>query len=275
MFNPITEISLLFKNFWMHRHLIWQLSKREIVGRYRGSFMGVFWSFFNPLLLLAVYTFVFSVVFQARFSSANMLHEGKMTYALIIFSGITVFGLLSECLNRAPTLIISHVNFVKKVIFPLEILPCTLLLSAFFHMLISLGILLVFNTLINGMFPWTIVFLPLILLPFFLLVLAFTFFISATGVFLRDLGQFMGLLITVVLFLSPVFYSRSSLPVSLQPWLLMNPITFIVEQVQNILFYQKMLDGVGLMIYYLVSIFIFCLSILWFQKTRKAFGDML
>lgn len=271
----LTNFSSALRNFWIYRHLIWQMSKREVAGRYRGSFMGVLWSFINPLLLLMVYTFVFSIVFHARFGSDNVLHQNRWGYALILFSGITLFGLLSECLTRAPSLINTHANFVKKVIFPLEILPCITLCSAFFHLLIGLFILLVFNGLLNHSFPSTVIFLPLILLPFLIFTLSCILFISATGVFLRDLGQAMGLVTTVLLFLSPVFYSRSNLPTFIQSWLLLNPMTFIVEQFQRILFLERMPDMIGLGLYSMISLLLLTLSLVWFQKTRKAFADVI
>ena len=124
-------------SLWRNRSLIVASVKREVLGRYRGSVMGILWSFFNPLFMLAVYTFVFSVVFQARWGGGT---GSKTEFALVLFAGLMMFTLFAECTNRAPSLILSNVNYVKKVVFPLEILPAVALLSAMFHMLISLGV---------------------------------------------------------------------------------------------------------------------------------------
>ena len=130
----------MFANLWRNRELIKASAKREVLGRYRGSFLGVLWSFFNPLFMLAVYTFVFSVVFQARWGGGS---GSKTEFALVLFAGLLVFNLFAECINRAPGLILSNTNYVKKVVFPLEILPFVALLSALFHTLISLGVWLI------------------------------------------------------------------------------------------------------------------------------------
>ena len=158
----------LMRGMWRSRDLVWQMTKREVIGRYRGSVLGLLWSFFNPILMLTIYTFVFSVVFKARWGSGG---ESRFEFALILFAGLIVFNLFAECVNRAPSLIVGNVNYVKKVVFPLEILPLVTMGAALFHCAISLGVLIVFYGLLSGSLPWTIVFAPVVVTPLLLVTL--------------------------------------------------------------------------------------------------------
>ena len=211
---PVSAASLL-RIFWQYRFLILQMSSREISGRYKGSLAGVGWSFINPVLMLAVYTFVFSVVFSARWGVEN---EGKADFAIILFVGLIVHSLFSEVVNRAPGLILMNTNYVKKVVFPLEILPVTSLLSAIFHALVSIGVLIIAILSVNGFLYWTAVFLPVTFLPIVPLTLGVAWIISALGVYLRDIGQLTGIVTTVLLFLAPVFYPVKLIPEIYQPF---------------------------------------------------------
>jgi lipopolysaccharide transport system permease protein len=161
-------------SLWRNRDLITALTKREVIGRYRGSVMGIAWSFFNPLLMLVIYTFVFSVVFKARWGVGG--EESKTDFAIILFVGMIVHGLFAECVNRAPALILSNVNYVKKVIFPLEILPWVAFGSALFHTVISIGVLLLAQLLISHQLPWTVILFPLVLLPLIFISMGFAWF---------------------------------------------------------------------------------------------------
>ena len=165
---------------WRNRSLIKALVQREVVGRYRGSFMGILWSFFNPVFMLAVYTFVFSVVFKARWNTNS---DSKAEFALVLFAGLIMFNLFSECINRAPSLILSNVNYVKKVVFPLEILPWVALGSAMFHALISLGVWLIAYVFCFGLPPITILLLPLVVLPLLLFIMGLTWGLASFGVY--------------------------------------------------------------------------------------------
>lgn len=266
--SPTTMLRSLVSN----RQLILQMTKREVIGRYRGSMLGILWSFFNPVLMLSVYTFIFSVVFRARWGGAN---ESKADFAVVLFAGMIVFSLLAECINRSPTLIISNVNYVKKVVFPLEILPWVALGSTLFHSLISLGVWLVFYGAIHQSLQWTIVFLPLVLLPLIMFVMGVSWFLAALGVFLRDMAQTVNLVTTILMFLSPVFYSVASLPPEYRPLIYANPLSFVIEQARNVLIWGTMPDWPVLAIHTLVSALIFWLGFAWFQKTRKGFADVL
>lgn len=261
----------MFASLWRNRGLIKALAKREILGRYRGSFLGLLWSFFNPLFMLAVFTFVFSVIFQARWGSGG----SKTEFALVLFAGLLVFNLFAECINRAPGLILSNTNYVKKVVFPLETLPFVGLLSALFHTLISLGVWLIAYTLFFGIPHLTVFYLPLVLLPFCLFLMGLSWALASLGVFLRDVSQFIGLLTTALMFLSPIFYPATALPEEYRQILYLNPLTTVVEQARDVLFWGKTPDLFMLGIYCVVTLGIASLGFAWFQKTRKGFADVL
>jgi lipopolysaccharide transport system permease protein len=262
----------VFKSLWQYRALILQMIRREVVGRYRGSLLGILWSFFNPILMLAVYTFVFSVVFQARWGEGT---GSKTEFAIILFAGLIVYSLFAECLNRAPGLILSNVNFVKKVVFPLEILPWVALGASLFHTAISIGVLLIFYVLVNLDFNWTAIFLPLVLLPLAILTMGLSWFLASIGVYLRDVGQTIGIVTTVMLFLSPIFYPVAALPEEYRLLLELNPLSFIIEQARDVLVWGKPPDWMGLSVYLVCAIMVAWLGLSWFQKTRRGFADVL
>ncbi|RMQ49098.1 O-antigen export system permease protein RfbD [Pseudomonas cichorii] len=262
----------LIRSLWHHRQLIMTMTRREVVGRYRGSVMGIAWSFFNPVLMLAVYTFVFSEIFQARWSGQE---TGKGEFAILLFVGMIVHGLFAECANRSASLIISNNNYVKKVLFPLEILPVVTLGSAIFHALISLLVLLLAQLLLTHTLPITAITFPLVLLPLLIATLGFSWLLAALGVYLRDVGQFIGVLTTVLLFLSPVLYPVAALPVAYQPWLKLNPLTYIIEESRNVLLSGLWPQWDSLALALLVGFGFAALGFGFFQKTRKGFADVL
>lgn len=268
-----TSLIALGKSLWRNRQLIVQMARREVVGRYKGSVMGLAWSFLNPVFMLAVYTFVFSVVFRARWGIGG--EESKTQFALVLFVGLIVHGLFAEVLNRAPALILSNVNYVKKVVFPLEILPIISVGAALFHTLISLCVLLAAFTLFNGHLHWTVVFTPLVFLPLIILTLGLAWILASLGVFLRDVGQTIGLITTVMMFLAPVFYPITAIPEEFRPWIMVNPLTVMIEQAREVLIWGRLPDWTGLGIYTLVATFIAWAGYAWFQKTRKGFADVL
>ena len=268
---PATPVEM-FASLWRNRELIKASAKREVLGRYRGSFLGLLWSFFNPLFMLAVFTFVFSVIFQARWGGGG---GSKTEFALVLFAGLLVFNLFAECINRAPGLILSNTNYVKKVVFPLEILPFVGLLSALFHTLISLGVWLIAYTLFLGIPHLTVFYLPLVLLPFCLFLMGLSWALASLGVFLRDVSQFIGLLTTTLMFLSPIFYPATAFPEDYRYILYLNPLTTVVEQTRDVLFWGKTPDFLMLAIYWGVTLGIAWLCFAWFQKTRKGFADVL
>ncbi|MFN7834381.1 MAG: ABC transporter permease [Burkholderiaceae bacterium] len=260
------------RSLWQHRSLIRALIKREVVGRYQGSVMGIVWSFLNPLFMLGVYTFVFSVVFKARWGGG----EGSKTeFALVLFAGLIVFNLFAECVTRAPNLILAHANYVKKVVFPLEILPVVSLGAAFFHAAISLLVWLVFYVLLFGWPQPSALLLPLIFAPLMLMTLGASWALASLGVYLRDVGQLIGLVMTVLMFLSPIFYPLSALPVAYQPLLALNPLAPAIEWARTVLYWGQMPDIRLLGVYWALTALTAWGGYAWFQKTRKGFADVL
>ena len=269
-----TSLAALGKSLWRNRQLIVQMTKREVAGRYKGSAMGLAWSFFNPLFMLTVYTFVFSEIFKSRWGGIGG-DNSKTQFAVVLFSGMIVLNLFSEVFNRAPGLIVSNVNYIKKVVFPIEILPVIAMGAALFHSLISLGVLLAAFVLFNGYLHWTVIFIPLILLPLIILSTGLAWMLASLGVFLRDVGQFVGIISTVLMFLAPVFYPLTAVPERFRPFIMANPLTFIIEQAREVLIWGHLPSWLGLGIYTLAAIVVAWAGYAWFQKTRKGFADVL
>jgi lipopolysaccharide transport system permease protein len=269
-----TSLRALLKSLWRNRQLIVQMTKREVVGRYKGSAMGLAWSFFNPVFMLVVYTFVFSEIFKSRWSGVGG-DDSKTQFAVVLFVGMIVLSLFSEVVNRAPGLILANVNYVKKVVFPLEILPVIALGAALFHSLISLGVLLAAFILFNGYLHWTAVFAPLVMLPLVILTTGLAWMLAALGVFLRDVGQTIGIITTVLMFLSPVFYPVTAVPERFRSFIMANPLTFIIEQAREVLIWGHLPNWIGLGIYTFAATLIAWGGYALFQKTRKGFADVL
>lgn len=269
---PVSLYSLV-QGLWHNRKLILQMSRREVIGRYKGSVLGFLWSFLNPVFMLTVYTFVFSVVFKARWGVDG--NDSKTQFAVVLFVGMIVHGLFAEVVNRAPSLILANVNYVKKVIFPLEILPVIMMCAALFHGLVSLAVLLIAFFIFNHSLQWTVIFIPLVLLPLVILTLGCAWMLASLGVFIRDVGQTIGIVTTVMMFLSPVFFPVTSLPEVYRPLIMANPLTFIIEQAREVLIWGHLPDWIGLGIYAVVATVVAWVGYVWFQKTRKGFADVL
>ncbi|PTV64958.1 MULTISPECIES: ABC transporter permease [Pseudomonas] len=263
----------MIKSLWRNKLLIVQLSKREVLDRYRGSVLGLSWSFFNPVLMLIIYTFVFSVVFKARWGGNP--EESKSDFAIILYIGLILHGLFAECINRSPNLITSNVSYVKKVVFPLEILPWAALLSSLFHAFINFLVLLIAMFLLNQSVPLTAALFPLVILPLILGTLGFSWFIAALGVYLRDVSQVTNMITTILLFMSGVFFPITALPVAYHEWLRLNPLATIIEQSRNVLIFGHSPDLTALAYLYALGLLTAICGFAWFQKTRKGFADVL
>ncbi|HCY64054.1 MAG TPA: sugar ABC transporter permease [Oxalobacteraceae bacterium] len=276
--NPHASHSIsplaLARSIWRNRYLIMQMIRREVVGRYKGSVMGLAWSFFNPVFMLVVYTFVFSEIFRIRWGGVGG-DESKTQFALILFVGMIVLSLFSEVLGRAPALIVSNVNYVKKVVFPLEILPIIAVGAALFHSFVSVVVLVAAFSLINGHVHSTAMLLPFVFLPLVILSTGLGWIMASLGVFLRDVGQTIGIIVTVLTFLSPVFYPVTAVPEKFRGFIMANPLTFIIEQAREVLIWGHAPNWLGLGIYILVATVFAWAAYAWFQKTRKGFADVL
>ncbi|MGV7223863.1 MAG: ABC transporter permease [Nitrospinales bacterium] len=270
--HPINLIDV-FRIFKINLQLIWQMTKREVIGRYQGSILGLSWSFLRPMLMLAVYTFVFSVVFKARWDVGG--DESKVQFATVLFVGLIFHGLFAEIASAAPNLVVSNVNYVKKVVFPLEILPIVSMGAALFHSTISLLVLFVALIIFNGFLYWTVLLTPIVLLPLVFASLGFAWIAASIGVFIRDVEQPIEILVMILLFISGVFFPINILPETYRPWLKSNPLAFIIEQAREVIIWGNLPDWTGLTIHIIVSILILWVGFIWFQKTRKGFADVL
>lgn len=252
--------------------LIVQLTKRDVLGRYRGSFLGIFWSLLRPLFMLAVYTVVFGYIFESKLG--NHPDESKLDFTLALFCGLVLFDFFSETLSRAPTLVLSNPNYVTKVVFPLEILPVSAIGAALTHLLISFVPLVIGLWVAHGSVPLTILYLPLILLPLVLLSLGLSWFLASLGVFVRDINAVVPVVIVILMYASAIFYSISKVPPNLLPIVLYNPLALVIDQARN-----AVLWGVAPVWgrYTLALIACFAVTVLgyaFFMRTKRAFADV-
>ncbi len=261
----------LFESVWCNRNLIIELVKHDFSGKYKGSFGGIAWSFFQPLFLLSVYTTAFGVILQARWETTG---AGTASYALLLFSGLIIFNSLSEILRESPGLFFNNANFVKKIFFPLELLPIILTLTATLHFFIGVFVWILGYFLIHGLPKFTIIYFPMIYLCLFPLLLATGWIISSIGVYIRDISQFTSIIIHSLLFLTPIFYSVEVAPPVIQNFLLINPLTFLVQQFRAVLFFGDNPDFFGLFLYFFVASGFAFVSLNIFRRLRPSFADM-
>lgn len=265
--------STLLTSLWRHRDLIGQLSRQEITGRYRGSLLGMGWSFVTPLLMLLIYTFVFSVVFGARW--AGLEKQGKAAFAIVLFLGMSVFSIFSEVIVRSPRLVVANSNYVKRVVFPLEILPVIQLANALFHFLVGIVAWLIAAWWVLGRLPPTIMFLPFVIAPMLLGTLGLSWLLSSLGVFVRDLDQTISLLVTATLFLTPIFYPLESIPKEYRVFVMMNPLAHVVEQARAVMIDGRLPAATEVIMSWVVGLLLLVVGYAWFQKTREGFADVL
>ena len=269
--RPSLSILILFRVLASQRHLLARLVVRELRSKYQGSSFGVAWSLLMPVLMLGVYLFVFGYIFNARRGDA---HANLTEFGLALFSGILIHGLLAECLTRSPAAIVAQPNYVKKVVFPLELLPLTVVGGAIVQYVIGFAILLLAITVFEGLplLAWAV---PLALLPLIVLSTGVAFGLAALAVYVRDVAQLTGLLSTVLMFLSPVFYPVSALPEVLRPWMFLNPLTLPIETVRALLLGGPLPPLFAWAGYSLVALVVLLLGWAFFQATRRGFADVL
>ena len=255
-----------------NRSLLWQFVKRDVLARYRGSVLGLAWAVLTPLLMLGVYTFVFREVFKVRWQGGTQL--GGLDFALQLYAGLIVFNFMAECINRAPRLVVDQSTLVKKVVFPLEILAWIPPLSGLFQLLIGAAVLLLAAAL-AGSLQLTVVLLPLVWLPLLPLALAAGWFLAALGVFVRDIGQVVGLAVNLLMFLCPVFYPMEVFPERWRFWLYLNPLTIVIEETRNVALLGRIPDLAALGALFAVALLLAVLAGFWFRVLRKGFADVL
>lgn len=258
---------------WRQRQLTLRLIRRELASRYQGSALGWGWSLLTPLLMLAVYTFVFSQVFQARWSDLEQL--GSVGFAINLFAGLIVFNLFSETITRAPQLVLANPNYVTKVLFPLEILAVVNVAAAAVHALLSAAVLALFHLLALHSLPVTVLWLPLVWLPLLGGCLALCWLLAAVGVYLRDVGQVVGVISSMLLFLSAVFYPLSALPPAWRPWLALNPLVLVIEQTRRVTVSGLPPSPAYLLLGVCAALIACELSFRLFEKARRGFADVL
>ncbi len=266
--NPMASYIGLVRN----GKLIYELTKRDVTGRYRGSVVGVLWAFLTPLLMLAIYSFVFGYIFKSRWTAVEMDNVG---FPIVLFVGLIFSNFLSECLARAPILVTSNPNYVKKVVFPLEILPWVAVGTALFHALVGVLVLILAMLLTGTQMVGTVVLLPFLFLLFVPMVAGMSWFLAAMGVYFRDLQQIMAVLATALVFLAPVFYPRSLLPEQYRWLLSINPLTFMVESARGLILWGKVPEMSAVAVYLLASMAVAWMGWIAFQVTRRGFADVI
>ena len=260
-------------DLWKHRKLLWQFTLRNVELRHKGSHLGLIWSFLNPLLMLGLYVYVFSYIFGGNFGI--LPNETRIDYGLGIFLGLTIFHLVSEVLAVSPTIIVGNPNFVKKVVFPLEILPVAQVASALFHMFISLALVLIGLFVFGNPPGWGLLWLPVILLPVILLLMGACWFFSALGVFFRDVGQVMQFLTTALMFSSAIFYSAQKIPPAGWAFLRFNPVLLAIELSRDAVLWQRPFNPHYLIYLYGTGLAACYLGHATFRKLKPAFADVL
>lgn len=262
----------IFSAFTAFGSLTGELAKREVLGRYRGASFGLLWSLISPFMMLVVYTVAFGYILKSRWPHAS---GSTAEFALILFLGLIVHGFFAECLTRAPTLIIGNTNLVKRIIFPLEILPWPMVLSALFHLIANTVVFAALYLIANHTVHWTIVFLPFILLPLVVLTVGVVWFLASLGVYMRDISQVTGVLSTAMLFLSSAIVPVETLPENYQALFLLNPLTYIIDQAREVAIWGRLPNFAGLATYTMVAFAVANLGYVWFAKTKRGFADVL
>ncbi|MDP9840709.1 lipopolysaccharide transport system permease protein [Neorhizobium huautlense] len=266
---------MTLRAIYRNRTLILRLARRETEARFRGSFLGILWVTIVPVTMLLIYSIVFGSILKSGWRGPQGDETSRFSFPMLLFIGLTLFGILSETINRSPSLILENKSYVKKVSFPLEILPVVALLSTLINAGISFLIFMVFYVLLYGLPPHTIAYLPFVIFPFAILCLGIAYFLASLGVFLRDLKHITGPFTTAILFLSPVFYSIQTLPEQYRYLMYLNPMTPVVNQARDVIFWGAPPAIVEWLVMFSASFLVYLLGSAWFSRTQKAFADVI
>lgn len=262
----------MLKTLYKNSYLVKQLVKKDIQSRYQGSVLGVLWSFIVPILMLCIYTFIFSEVFEAKWDIDT---SDKYQFALVLFCGLCAFNLVGEVMNRSTVLIASNTNYVKKVIFPLEILPVVITLSSLFTCVVSFAILIVAKIILYHDISSTLWLIIPMFVPLVVLAVGLGLFISALSVYLKDVGNVISVIVTVLMYLSPVFFPLSAVPEDFRGVCEMNPMTYIIENFRNVVLYGEMIDWGYYGISCLVAFVFYIIGKIVFMRAKEGFADVL
>jgi len=263
----------VLRQSWLQRQLFFKLLLRDFAERYRGSYLGVLWSFVLPLLSLLVFTIFFGVILKMRW--AGLASDSLSDLGLILFVGMALYNFFAECIGRAPGLILAHQNYVKNVIFPLEMLPAVMVTSALLTLIATLLVILLLQVVWGSGLTWMALLLPVAVLPLALFVLGLSWFLAALGVYIRDIQQLIVPLVQLMMFLSPVFYPIGALPESMRPWLQLSPLAVVIEQTRAIILFGQPPAWVPYLLCLGVGLATALLGVWWFARTRKGFADVL
>lgn len=263
----------ILRSLLRQHDLLWHLVVRDIGNRYRGSYFGFLWAIVNPLLLLAVYTFVFSVIMHSKWNPNA--HEGRLDFAITLFAGLLFFNVYADATNRSASIIHDHKNYVKKVIFPLHFLPLITVISAFFTGFMSLCILCIAIWVFQSGFGWSALWLPVIIFPLFMMTSGAALIIAALGVYIKDVAQIVGLLNMLFMFLSPIFFPADKIPAALHGLATYNPLADVVTQARAILVEHGHFHPGSWLMVMTISGVILELGILFFSAVKKGFSDVL
>lgn len=255
-----------------NKNIILQFIKRETISRYKGSYLGFLWTILTPILMLLVYTFVFSEIFQAKWGSGS---GNKLEFAIIVFCGLTTFNIFSEVIARSPSLVINNANYVKKVVFPLEVFPLIAVGTALVNASINYALLIVFYLIFMQSISWTILLLPLALVPMVIFSVGLSWFLSSLGVYLRDIGHVIGIAVQALMLLSPILYPIDVIPDEFQWFYQINPITYFVEDIRKVLVWGEVPDLGVYVVQLMAALIIFIAGLVWFRKTKHGFADVL
>lgn len=272
--SPDISPRAMLASLLRHRYLVGQLARRSVRSSFGGSAGGFAWVIAKPLLMLAVYTFVFGYVFKSRFFRGADAHD-PFEFALALYAGLSAFSVFADLLGKAPGLIVSNANFVKKVIFPIEMLVVAEFVAAVFHYAVGMAIFVPLMLVHYGSLPWTALAAPLVVAPLFLMTLGVGWFVASLGVFLRDIGQVVPIVVTVMMFLSPIFFPIEALPEGVRAWVVLNPVTWAVEHLRAAFFLGRLPHATGVIVQYALGLMVFWLGWAWFRKTQRGFADVL
>jgi len=269
--TPVRMLARPLALVWRQRVLLRRMTWREISSRYRESALGTIWAVINPLLMLSIYTFVFGYMLKSHWPGQG---DSKLLFAVTLFAGLIVNTMFAETINSSTKVIVENANYVKKVVFPLEMLPLMLLGNALFHAAVSFGILIVANALVGTGLHWTMLLLPVVMIPIVLATAGAAWVLASLGVFLRDASQIVGFVTAFMMFLSPIFYPLSSFPPVMQKWLFVNPLTLPVVQVRQVVIDGALPGWRELAISYALGLVVAALGLWVFERTRRGFADV-
>ncbi|WP_420405139.1 ABC transporter permease [Nisaea sp.] len=247
--------------------------RNELASRYRNTVLGFLWPLINPLVMILVYSFVFGLIFEVRFGATPA--QSEVPYGIVLFSGLMLHVLLAETLLRAQSIVLDNPNYVKRVVFPLEILPVAALLSNLVHAVMALAVLVVVILVYGVSLHWTGLLLPLAWLPLVVMLAGLGLLVASLGVFIRDIGQVLGFMMTILMFGSSILFPPEMLPEPLRPWLLLNPLTIPVDASRDLLLWGHFPNWERLGIYSAVAVAALWVGSWWFLRTKRGFSEVM